>query len=367
MSRIGLNWSVFTATSTGAARRAYELHRRMPGNLDFVAFVTGDFSRDWKRELPGFSFVEVAECRSAFHRIREGCASFWRRRLKETGCSVWVTDTLPVPSGLHGFKTCLTVHDLRYLEDRSYVSLRRYLLLKWKMGSSLRNSNAVVAVSSWTGRLLTEHYSLPVSKVSVIPNAVDPVALNDRECPGSSMDGPYVLSVGHLERRKNMETLVRAFGRIADSWSGSLVIVGRDQGSKPSIDREARRAGVSSRLKIIQDLDYSSLARLYRECEMVVCPSVYEGFGITLLEGMAAGSPVIASDIPPHREVAGEAALYITPLDDEALSAAMRRVLGDDDLRDAMARKGRERVACFSWDSSAEELAELYRRLLQSV
>ncbi|MBN2609711.1 MAG: glycosyltransferase family 4 protein [Candidatus Fermentibacteraceae bacterium] len=355
---------MFTTPATGASKRAYELHRRMPPDLGFTAFVTGGFSKEWKREFPDFQFVEVCGSRSFLRRLREGSSSFWRKLLDEHGCGLWVTDTLPVPSRPGNVRTCITVHDLRYLESWRYVSLRRFILLKAFMGRSLARADSVVAVSSWTGGQLEERYALSGSKLSVIGNAVDPDRFGTEGADGEHFQRPYLLSVGHLERRKNIRTLVEAFGKIADRWDGYLVLVGRDQGSLGSIKAAARKYGVRERLMIRQGLDFDRLVQLYRNCEAVVCPSEYEGFGLTPLEGMAAGRPVVASDIPPHREVAGEAALYADPKDAGGFAASILKVIEDRSVSDVLVESGRERVRMFSWQRSAEKLVSLYRELL---
>ncbi|OPL20069.1 MAG: hypothetical protein AVO35_01035 [Candidatus Aegiribacteria sp. MLS_C] len=363
-SRIALNWIVFNTWSTGAARRAYELHRRMPEDLEFTAFVTRGFSREWRLECPGIRFVEVSGSRSFLGRLREGSASYWSGLLKDQECGLWVTDTLPVPSGLSGTRTCITVHDLRFLASRNYLSLQRYLLMKHSMGRSLERADAVVAVSQWTAQVLLDRYPVTAGKLSVVENSVDPEPFRISRPGGSPVSRPYIFSVGHLETRKNFERLVEAFGIVSRMWDGNLVLVGGDQGSLRTILENALRVGVSDRLMIRHDLDFETLVRFYRNAELVVCPSKYEGFGITLLEGMASGRAVAASDIPPHREVAGEAALYFHPDDTPGMADAMLNLARDRYLRESLVQRGDIRLERFSWERSAQKLASLYRELL---
>jgi glycosyltransferase involved in cell wall biosynthesis len=335
----------------------------MPEDLEFVAFVTSKFSQEMRSEFPGFRFVDVGTRRSLLSRLREGSGYFWKDLLAENDCGLWVTDTLPVPRGLD-VRTCLTVHDLRFLESRKYVSTGRYMLLRGFMGRSLGRADSVVAVSRWTSDQIMEHYSVPSDKVSVIRNGIDTDALNDSSMVDISVEPPFILSVGHLEARKNFEVLIRALPVLISSWDGKLVIVGKDQGSQASIIRTARESGVHKRMILKSDVSHGELAGLYRSCEVVVCPSRYEGFGITLLEGMAAGTPVVASRIPPHVEVAGDAALYADPDEPEQFTEEILKVIQSNDLSEDLIRRGRERVADYSWDQPARELASLYRKLL---
>lgn len=366
-NRIALNWSVFSNTATGAARRAYELHKRISADFNFVAFVTDEFSSEWMKEFPQFEFVQIGSSRSFVHRLKEGSGTYWKRLLDQYGCKLWVTDTLPVPAELGSVRTCITVHDLRHLSSRKYVSLKRYVLLRTFMSRSLARADSVIAVSSWTGEQIKDHFSVPPEKLSVIHNSVDGNFTETSETWCSTFDKPYLLSVSHFEKRKNFETLVRAFSRIADSWDGLLVLVGEDQGSLQSIKAAAKSSGVSDRLVLKSSISCDELTGLYLNSEIVICPSLYEGFGITLLEGMAAGKPVIASGIPPHREVAGNAALLIDPGEEEisGFAQAILELLNNRELAELFIDRGFARLKRFSWEKSAEQLGSLYRSLLE--
>lgn len=358
---------MFSDTATGAARRAYELHKRIPGDLSFVAFVTEEFTDEWMKEFPRFEFVRIGSSRSFIHRLKEGSGTFWKQLLDQHDCGLWVTDTLPVPARIGTVKTCITVHDLRYLSSWKYVSLKRYLLLKAFMSRSLARADSVIAVSNWTGEQLKAYYSLQSDKLAVIYNSVDSNFAESIDVHCNKLEKPYLLSVGHLEKRKNFLTLIRAFSSVTESWDGLLVIVGKDQGSLQNISDAAEKYGVSDRLILKSAISYEELRGLYLNCEVVICPSLYEGFGMTLLEGMAAGRPVIASDIPSHREVAKDAALLVDPADKENIgfARAILEILNNRKLAGKMIDKGKTRVKSFSWDKSAKKLESIYRSLLE--
>jgi glycosyltransferase involved in cell wall biosynthesis len=364
---IALNWCPFTSTATGAARRAFELHRRMPDNLKFTAFVTGTFSHEWRSLFPGFNFVDTGTARTPLSRFAEGFGSRWRRLLRENGCGLWVTDTLPVIRTGNA-ATCITVHDLRYIEDRSYVSLQRYLLMKVSMAKSLARTNAVIAVSEHGAGLIRKYYPSVSQKVSVIPNAVARDFQDVPEGTPSPIGMPFVLCVGHLEKRKNCETLAGAFAGLSRIWNGMLVFAGKDQGSGASIMRIAKEKHIEDRVILAGAVTDSELKSLYNHCSAVVCPSLCEGFGITVLEGMAAGKPVIASAIPPHVEVAGGAAVLVPTGEDMAgdLEEALSRVLHDTELSDHLIQGGLVRAGDYTWDESAGKLEKLYLKLLNT-
>lgn len=352
-SKVLLNWIPFADSRSGASRRAVELHRRLTGELSLTAAVTGVFPLE---DAQGVPLRVAAPVRNTLIRLREGTERFW------TGIGgefdLWVTDSLPIPRFPDQVKTLITVHDLRYLENWRHVSLKRYLLLRLGMRAGLRRADAVVTVSRWTASQLEAHYGVPPERINVIPNAA-PVfaegeAGNTRDC---------ILSVGHLESRKDHATLIRAFAEIGKVWDGSLVVVGNGP-LRRKLVKLATDLGVGDRVRLSSAVGEDELASLYRECRCLVCPSLSEGFGMTLLEGLAAGIPVVASRIPPHEEVAGDTAVYFTPGDPESLARALRPLLaypvskGESDPA-----RGRARALIFQWDHSAKQLSHLYQSL----
>jgi len=360
-----LNWIPFE-TRSGASGRAFELHRRIQDSLEITAVVTRAYPVDRRAELPSVRFVEAAPARTSIIRVLEGSAAWWRS-LAGAGCRLWVTDTLPVVR-LGGAVSLLTVHDLRHTSHASFTSVRRRLLLGLSMRRSLRRADAVVAVSAWGAAEIAGHAPSCREKIAVIPNAagsLPPSSARRPSCPGES----FILAVGHLEPRKNLECLVRAFAETASDWPGGLVLAGADHGSAGSLSALARDLGLGTRMRLAGSVSAGELSNLYASCSLLVCPSLYEGFGMTVLEGMAAGRPVVASAIPPHVEVAGDAALLVEPGAgmEHRLAAAIRSVLADPALGDRLAAGGLARAAGFGWDRSASELLGLYERLMHGT
>lgn len=346
-----LNWLPFENTATGAAKRSIELNERLAGDFHIRGAVTSGFPC-WA--APSINRIVAAEARNLSTRLSERRPEFW------TGLGefqVFVTDTLPVPVFNSGKKVILTVHDLRFLHDRSYLPLQRYLLLKLFMAGSLKRADAVVTVSKWIAGQLIHHYNLPLEKVSVIPNAAASLPAASGQ---SSFGEGFLLSVGHLETRKDQRTLIRAFALIADSWEGKLVIAGQGPLEK-ELKALAEGLGISSRIVFAGSVTDGELASLYRHCRILVCPSLYEGFGMTVLEGLEAEAPVIASSIPSHLEVAGDSAHWFTPGSVENLSTVLSEVLNGK--AGTTVSSNLQRASEFSWDASAELLGNIYRKI----
>ncbi|MCD4708359.1 MAG: glycosyltransferase family 4 protein [Candidatus Sabulitectum sp.] len=347
-----LNWLPFENTSTGAAKRSVEIHERLADEFNLTAAVTEGFPSD---TAPGVEKNIFAAKRSLAVRLSERFPGFWERQGRP---DVWVTDTLPVPAFKSDTRTVLTVHDLRFLVSRKYLSLQRYLLLKLTMKSGLKRADVVVTVSDWIAEQIIEYYGISPKKLYVIPNAAASLP-SARSLEFSGRE--YILTVGHLEPRKDQRTLIRAFAMVAGKWDGDLVVVGRGA-LLGDLELLADELGLGSRVKFAEGVGDSELSDLYARSTCLVCPSVYEGFGMTLLEGMAAELPVIASSIPSHREVAGDVALWFEPGNCKDLAEVILSFLENRQnfIPDAGVRRARK----YNWNNSAKKLASIYRELL---
>jgi glycosyltransferase involved in cell wall biosynthesis len=346
-----LNWLPFENTATGAAKRAVELHRRLSGEFSLTAAVTCGFPQG---TAPSVQKAVVAPGRSLRVRYSERLPGFWEK----AGVSdIWVTDTLPVPVFGSHIKTVLTVHDLRFLVSRKYLGLSRYLLLKLTMKAGLNRADAVVTVSDWITDQIVENYDVLREKLFAIPNAAAPLPPAGTE---EISNRKYILAVGHLEARKSTDTLIRAFSRIKDCWNGDLVLAGSGP-LESNLKALTESLNCGSRIMFRGRVSDQELSTLYANSTCLVCPSAYEGFGMTILEGLAAGVPVVASAIPPHREVAGDAAVWFEPGNSDDLSRVLKKLLSG--RLEANPGTGAQRVKLFNWNDSAEKLASVYRNL----
>jgi glycosyltransferase involved in cell wall biosynthesis len=236
----------------------------------------------------------------------------------------------------------VTVHDLSFERDRRAMGRRDRFVFRTVVPRSVRRAARVFAVSERTRRDLIDLYDTPPEKIVVTPNAVDPAFT-----PGGERDG-YLLFVGAVQQRKNP----LAAADVAAEVGMPLVVVGPEK--EPALARELERRGAQLRGYV----DKSQLADLYRGAACLVLPSRYEGFGLPVLEAMACGTPVVATDEPALREVGGDAALY-AELD--GLAAAVRRALSEGEER---SRAGVERARLFSWDESARRAVAAYLQVL---
>jgi glycosyltransferase involved in cell wall biosynthesis len=261
---------------------------------------------------------------------------------------------LPVP----GAKRVVTLHDLTPEKFPHLFGVPDVILAKRR--EAVMQADGVICISQRTREDMLEIFGPPAGKVAVIYHAN---SLHFPPTEISQIDGPYLLFVGSRGGYKNFDTLLRAFGQHPRLNSAlKLVTIGGAPFSPEEINL-ASKFGITDRL-VRLTADDEKLASLYAHAAAFIYPSLYEGFGIPLLEAMYYGCPIIASNASCFPEIAGTAAMYFRPDSAEDLADKIQLVLQDEDKRNAMVSAGREREAEFSWDRSARETLELYSSVL---
>ena len=255
------------------------------------------------------------------------------------------------------------VHDvlpLRYPEE--YPRQQHYF--RHYVPAVLRASRAVIVSSESTRRDLLYFYRVPAERLRVVLLGHDshrfaPAAPDDRRD-----EEPYALFVGNVMPHKNLLRLVEAFAQATAGIPGRLVIVG---GGRPTHVRalEARieSLGIGGRIECRRYVTDEALPALYRGARMLVLPSLYEGFGLTALEAMACGTPVVASDRSSLPEVVGEAGVLVDAEDTASIAAAIRRLFTDDLLAKTHAVLGLARARRFSWEATARGVQSVLREI----
>lgn len=218
------------------------------------------------------------------------------------------------------------------------------------LGLAARRSRHLICISRATETDLIERFSKARGKSSVALLAADPVF--SPSTTRADAVQPFVLAVGTFEPRKNLRRLVDAWNDLESTVRAGrrLVLVGPDGWGDSGIDPRA----ISDSVYIEGHISEARLIELYRTCHCFVYPSLYEGFGLPILEAMASGAPVITSNVSSMPEVAGDAAFLVDPLDSRAITQALRSVLTDPALRAELSDRGLARARSFSWQGTAE-------------
>jgi glycosyltransferase involved in cell wall biosynthesis len=279
------------------------------------------------------------------------------------------TEHLLMP--LRGVPTVLTVHDLVYHLFPSYHRRLNYWFLNAAMPLFVRRASSLVAISESTKRDLMRIYSVPEDKITVIHEAPSrafrPVP-QDRVTKVRSRYGlpeHYLLALGTIEPRKNLIRLVNALRLLRKQYPQlALVIVGSTGWLYQDFFRHLEKLDDPNSVLLSGYVPDQHLPAVISGATAYVLASMYEGFGLPILEAMACGTPVVCSDTSSMPELGGDAARYFEPTDTEGMASAIREVLEDEDLRAEMRRRGLSQVSRFSWERAADETLALYKRVL---
>jgi glycosyltransferase involved in cell wall biosynthesis len=251
----------------------------------------------------------------------------------------------------------LTVHDVSSLDHPEWFERKFALWYATMLPRLIRKVRAVITVSQFSKDRIVQLTGVKPERVSVIFNGVDQ-RFHPAD-PGTiakvkadfELDSPYVLFVGSLEPRKNLQMLLEAW-RIGSFEGNNLVVVG----ASGHLFAEIQLGSVPKGVRFLGRVDDEALPALYSGAAGFVYPSIYEGFGLPPLEAMACGCPVAVSDIPAHREVCGETAMYFDPFIPEDLSSKLEALLRlDDASRNSCVEQGLNRAAGYTWQSAASD------------
>ena len=271
----------------------------------------------------------------------------------------------------------VTVHDLIPLIYPETVPFRHRKFFGTFIGPAIRKAAAVITDSEFVSKSLVDRFGLPGRKAVTIPLAHDP-SFEKPASPASrehvrvkyGLEGKFVLYVGAVEPRKNIPALISAFAQVSadpglSGWH--LVLAGGGGWQKEETLRAARESGLGSRLVLTGFVPDEDLPALYQEASLFVYPSVYEGFGLPVLEAMASGTPVLVSSPTALEELTGRAGATFRLDDPGGLPRALLELMKDDGRLAALAEAGKKRAAGFRWEKTAEKTLEVYRRVLGEI
>ncbi len=264
----------------------------------------------------------------------------------------------------------VTIHDCIHLRFPQYLPNRAALYYaRTMMTAAARRSRRVLTVSQASKDDILHYLKIPADKVEVIYNAIDKRVTGEPTAEEVArvrdrflLTAPFVLYTGNIKPHKNVDRLIEAFSllRRRSSTDVKLLIIGDEISKYPNLRRLVHKFQLHQHVRFLGFVPDATLAVLYRLASVFVFPSLYEGFGLPPLEAMAAGAPVVTSNVSSLPEVVGDAALLIDPMDPASIADGMARVLNEPALREDLIRRGRERVKAFSWERSVARIRQLY-------
>ncbi len=291
---------------------------------------------------------------------------FFQRRipklLKKLDADIFIS-----PDGWIPCKTDVPVlnviHDINFLHHPEFIPrLYRNHFKKW-FPCFAEKANRLVTVSEYSRKDIVQNFDIPVDKISIVHNGVssrfkpldEATIKQTRERFAAGQ--PYFIFVGSIHPRKNLENILQAYLQFKEKTNAPVkfVVVGSQM-------YKSTKQKLSDNIRLMKDdilfvgrQDMETLSLILGSALALTYVSLYEGFGIPILEGFQAGVPVITSDVTSMPEVAGDAAILVNPLSVNEIAGAMTRVWGNSDLRSQLVTKGKDRVKAFSWDLSAEK------------
>jgi glycosyltransferase involved in cell wall biosynthesis len=335
---------ICTTENSGIDRYSQELAKLLP--------VTTIRTGRYKLELDGYRLIN---------------------RLKTLGDTVHYTNQhFGNISMCAGLPFIVTVHDLERIcfpfssqDSSEEASLKKDAI-------AIQKAQHVIAVSENTKKDLTKYLKIPEEKITVVYNGVNHQSF--RPNVRSILPFPYILYVGSERKRKNLERLLEAFALLKKSPDfNDLKLVkvgspGRSESFRQVTLRKVKELGLDGEVLFIDShIADDQLSAYYSSARVLVYPSLYEGFGLPVIEAMACGCPVITSNVSSLPEVAGDAAFLVNPYDVRDICGAIARLLTDDRLRSEFVAKGKARAKTFSWKKTARKTMNLYRRVERSI
>lgn len=345
---IVINARFLTQKLTGVQRYAIEISKRLKKLNPNIVFVS-------PRDILHMDIAKELDVQIIGNKV----GYFWEQielplYLKSIGAPLLFSPANMAP--IFYKNKIVSIHDIAFVKYPYGFDWQFRLVYRLLIPIILMTSKKIITISQFSKKEMIEYYSLSAEKIVVIYNGIDEkfshhLGTEDRE--------KYLLGVSSLDPRKNFQGLIEAFLKL-NHPSLSLYIIGGKSSNFKDIDMT-----IDSKIRFLGRVADEELVSYYSRALAFVYPSFYEGFGFPPLEAMACGTPVICSDSSSLPEVGGDAVVYCNPYDVEDIKEKITLLLDDEDLQEKMIKKGLERAKMFSWDKSAEQHLEIFKKVVR--
>lgn len=344
------------------------LNEYYPDNT-YSLFTPRQSDNDFKKHIAPFSNIPVYEPQNF---IDKKLRSRWRSygitdTLKDIKADIYHGLSNELPFNINTFKgkKIVTIHDLIFLRHPDlYPYLDRKIYNK-KFRHACDVADTIVAISEETKRDIEHYYFIPESKIKVIYQSCDPLYY---QAPDQQMINTvsakyklpehYLLYVGTIEERKNLLTIVKALKEVKDI---PLVVIGKKKGYFEKVKNYLTENKMTERVLFLEDVENNEMPAIYQKATIFIFPSVFEGFGIPIIEALTSKTPVITTKGGCFPEAGGPDSIYIDPSNEKELAENIRTLLDSDSLRKQMADKGFEYAQRFHPKVISEQMMELYK------
>jgi glycosyltransferase involved in cell wall biosynthesis len=260
----------------------------------------------------------------------------------------------------------ITLHDvIQFRPDFAIRSVSRYLH-RWVV-PSLRRADAVICISDATRDEAIDLLRLDPTRIHIVPNGVAQVFFDVGAARAPRAASGRVIAAGSTMPTKNLATTLRAFRRVADAWPGArLQLFSVIPGTEAAVEQLVADAGCTGKIEIIRPAGDLGVAEAVAAADVLLFPSLREGFGLPIAEAFACGTPVVTADLGATRETAGNAAILVDPLRPELIAEAALAILANAERAEQLRRLGRKRAEAFQWDAVAAQTASVYHAVRET-
>jgi glycosyltransferase involved in cell wall biosynthesis len=315
---------------------------------------------------------------SIFLRLRLNSSKkfLWRsfgikKQLKEDGIDLFHGLSYEIPIGLNkqSIKSVVTIHDLIYLRFPQYYNFFDRLIYDWKSKYGCLHAGRIVAISDRTKLDIIEFYNIDPNKIEVIYQSCDeafqiPLSREVKKevLDKYSLPDKFILNVGTIEPRKNLLLIINALKEVQEDYK--LVVIGKHQPYALLVKERIKALNLMHRVTFLEGLPFSDLPAIYQSATAFIYPSIYEGFGIPIIEALYSQTPVIAATGSCLEEAGGPDSIYVNPNDHQALSSQINKVISNSDLRAKMKEAGYTYVQKFNNHLLAQQMMQCYHKTL---
>ncbi len=369
--KIGLNATCFNHRSSGAKQRFIGIYIKLfklmpdstfiiyePANYSLVNYFKG-FENILFKKTPINSDSHISKILVGYF--------FWFKEFKKERFDIFEFFNLPLYHSSK-FKSLMTIHDIRgaYSEYSFLGKLIYRSILKY----AIKNSNQIITVSKFMKNDILKHHKNV--NIKVIYNGISlenfkTLSKEDEEKIIKKIKIPenFILSVGHYEKRKNFLKLIDAFNKLYhDQKDLKLILVGNESNDKKKIINKINQLNLEKSVFLLEGLSDTEVKIIYRKAKLFVFPSLYEGFGIPILEAMISGCPIVLSNIDVFKEITQNNYPYFDPIDSDSISEYIKKYLNNSKERNKLINYGLNRVVDFEYIKIAMQVKSLYISLL---
>lgn len=371
--RVSIELQPCLKNKSGIGVYTYELTKRLQNfkDIEFEGNIFNFFNRNYiEKDIEGLHIKKYI-CSLFPYGVYRRIWSYVPIKynfLFRTNSDIYQFFNFVIPPNISG-KVITTIHDLTYILYPNTMDTSNRKRLEKDMKSTVKRADYIITISESSKRDIIKYLHVDENKIQVIYPGVDEIykkVLNSDEITTVknkyNIHGKYLLYLGTLEPRKNIETIIRAYNCFekSDKDNVKLVLAGKKGWLYESIFKLVKEFNIEDNVIFTDYIDDMDKAPLYQGAEVFLFPSLYEGFGIPVIEAMASGIPVITSNSSSLPEAAGDAAIITEPLDYKKISESIERILNEDGLREKMVAEGIKQANKFNWDLSAEKLKTIY-------